>query len=265
MRRGTIVAVLSVGLVLAAGTALRGQRAGDGEEGMRDLRVLVTIGGHAFEHKPFYAMLDALPGVTWKTMVVPDEAGMLKPGLEEEYDVILMYDMVGGIAPEHQKSFLELINRKIGLVSMHHNIGAHRDWEEWPKIVGGRWMHEKSKTMDGKLYLQTHAVGLNEPVTLNVKVDPDSPLGRGVKDFVVKDEFYVGLYIRPDNTPVLTTDHPEARLDRGLLGWTRMYNDTRVFYMRLGHFSSAYGDASWQKVMLQGLRWTACARHQELC
>jgi len=265
MKRTVVAGFLAVCLGMTVSTVAQGLRNG-GEGGTRDLRVLLTYGGHAFEQEAYFKMLDELPGVTWKKILLPGEAGILKPGLEEEYDVILMYDMISAIAPEHQASFLELINKsKIGLVSMHHNIGAHRDWEERPKIVGGRWMHEKSKVMDGKTYLQTRAAGLNEPVTLPVKVNQFNPLGKGVGDFTLLDEFYVGLYIRPDVDPVLTTDHPEARLDRGLLGWTNIYNGTRVFYMRLGHFSSAYDDPNWRKVMVNGLKWTACTRHSEFC
>jgi type 1 glutamine amidotransferase len=262
----TAAVLLTFSLVLTAGMSAQApQTTGGGEGDARALRVLVTVGGHGYEEAPFHGMLDALPGVTWKMIQLPEEADLLKPGLERQYDAILMYDMVPGISPAQQKAFLDLINTKIGLVSLHHNVGAHRDWDEWPKVVGGRWIHEKTKVMDGTTYLQTHAVGLNEPVTLKIHVDPSHPISKGVQDFVTRDEFYVGLYIAPTITPLLTSDHIEARLDRGLFGWTHMYNETRVFYMRLGHFSTAWNDPQWRKLMVQGLRWSACTRHQAFC
>ena len=112
---------------------------------------------------------------------------------------------------------------------------------------------------------QTAGVSIWEQDFSQVKAAIDDLKTQGVKDFTVQDEFYVGLFIRPDVKPLLTSDHPEARPDRGLLGWTNEYNGTRVMYMRLGHFSSAYGNANWQKLMVNGLRWTACVRHKEFC
>ena len=69
--------------------------------------MLVTYGGHGFEEKQFFAMFDALPNVTYKKAELPKQADLLKPGLEKDFDVIVMYDMVGGISPEQQKAFVD--------------------------------------------------------------------------------------------------------------------------------------------------------------
>ncbi|MCR4415142.1 MAG: ThuA domain-containing protein, partial [Thermoguttaceae bacterium] len=103
------------------------------------IRVLLTVGGHGYEEEPFYAVFKAMPDVTFRIAQLPQDAGLLKPGLEKEIDVIVMYDMVAGITPEQQKAFVALLNRGIGLVSMHHNLGAHATWPEFAKIIGGKF------------------------------------------------------------------------------------------------------------------------------
>ncbi|MCU0874102.1 MAG: hypothetical protein MUE50_17335, partial [Pirellulaceae bacterium] len=50
------------------------------------IRILLTFGGHGFEEPPFFAMFDALPGIDYTKAEMPKDAGLLKPGLQKEYD-----------------------------------------------------------------------------------------------------------------------------------------------------------------------------------
>ena len=118
--------VASISLVGAAETPAPGK-----------IRVLVTYGGHGFEEKPFWAMFDALPNVAYTKAEMPKAADLLKPGLEKQYDVVVMYDMAPPFTPEQKKGLVELLKTGIGLVSLHHNLGAHNDWEEFANIIGG--------------------------------------------------------------------------------------------------------------------------------
>ena len=115
------------------------------------IRVLLTYGGHGFEEKPFFAMFDSFPGIVYTKAPMPKAADLLKPGLEKDYDVIVMYDMTPGFTPEQQKAFVELLNDGIGLVSLHHNLGSHQQWDEFRKIIGGIHI-PKVFTVDGKKY-----------------------------------------------------------------------------------------------------------------
>jgi hypothetical protein len=76
----------------------------------RPLRVLLTFGGHGFQEEPFFAMFDALDNVEYTKAPLPEKADLLKPGLEKQYDVIVMYDMVAGFTPEQQQAFVALLN-----------------------------------------------------------------------------------------------------------------------------------------------------------
>ena len=84
------------------------------------IRILLTTGGHAFEEDAFYAMFDAMRGIEYTKAELPKDAGLLKPGLEKQFDCIVMYDMCApAISPEQRKAFVELLTTGgIGLVSL---------------------------------------------------------------------------------------------------------------------------------------------------
>src|ERR1700692_1277215 len=84
------------------------------------LRVLLTYGGHDFQEKEFFAMWDALPGVTYTKAPLPQSADLFKPGLEKDYDVIVLYDMVKSLSPTQREGLIELLKKGIGVVSLHH-------------------------------------------------------------------------------------------------------------------------------------------------
>ena len=80
-----------------------------GQEGKK-IRVLLTVGGHGFEEKPFFAIFDAMPDTQWTKIELPKEADRLTPGLKRDFDVIVMYDMAASFTPRQQKAFIELLN-----------------------------------------------------------------------------------------------------------------------------------------------------------
>ncbi len=100
----------------------------------KKIRVLLTYGGHDFEEKPFFAMFDALSDVQYTKAPLPKSAGLLKPGLEKEYDVIVRYDMVQKVSPAQEKALVELLQRGIGLVALHHNLGHIRNGASTPRL-----------------------------------------------------------------------------------------------------------------------------------
>ncbi|MEI7901258.1 MAG: ThuA domain-containing protein [bacterium] len=218
------------------------------------VRVLLTYGGHGFDEKAFFSMCDSLPGVKVTKAEMPKQADLLKPGLEKEYDVIVMYDMASGFTPEQQASFTNLLNTGIGLVATHHNLGAHGEWPEYRNMIGGAWL-AAPKTIDDRKYPgSTYA----EDVDFNVAVaDKKHPITKGVSDFTVHDEVYGRFYVAPDVHVLLTCDHPKCGHD---IAWTLQYGKSRVFYLMLAHGPSGYEHPSYQKLLVNGIRWAADAR-----
>jgi type 1 glutamine amidotransferase len=217
----------------------------------RKLRVLLTFGGHGFEEKPFFAMFDAMPGVEYTKAPLPQSAHLLKPGLEKDYDVIVMYDMVPAITPAQQKAFIELLNRGIGLVSLHHNMGAHQDWGEFRKIIGGKFI-TKPCEIDGQKYGKS---GWSHGEDMKITVaDKQHPITRGLKDFKIHDETYKDYYTSPDVRVLLKTDHPKNDPE---LAWVTKYGKSRVFYFMLGHDHLGWENPNFPKIVCRGIRWAA--------
>jgi type 1 glutamine amidotransferase len=213
--------------------------------------VLLTFGGHGFEEKPFFAMFDAMPGIEYTRAPLPKSAGLLKPGLEKEFDVIVMYDMVPAIKPEQQRAFVALLEKGIGLVSLHHNMGAHRDWDEFRKIIGGKFILQPCE-IEGEKYDRS---GWSHDEDLKVTVEEKNhPITRGISDFDIHDETYNKYYTAKNVKVLLTTDHPKNDPE---LAWVTKYGNSRVFYLMLGHDSKAWANPNFPKLLLQGIRWAA--------
>lgn len=215
------------------------------------IRMLLTYGGHGFQEKPFFAMLDALPGVVYDKAFLPKEAGRLKPGLEKEYDVIVRYDMMKAFTPEQRKNLEELLERGIGLVALHHNLGAHAGWDGYRKIIGGKYIRKPCE-LDGKKYVKSKAAHDQD---LNITVtDKDHPITRGIGNFRIHDETYSDYYVAPGTKVLLKTDHPQ---NDPRVAWTWEFGKSRVFYFMLGHDNKAWEHPAYPKILLQGIRWAA--------
>ncbi len=241
---------LSSLLSLLALTAFAANAAA-GEPAAKKIRILLTYGGHDFEQKQFFAMFDAMPDVTYTKAELPKDAGLLKPGLEKDYDVIVRYDMVPGIKPAEQEAFVALLQKGIGLVALHHNMGAHPDWAEYRKIIGGKFFTKPGEP-DGKEHgLSGWAHGGDLKVTV---ADKEHPITKGVKDFQILDETYNKYYVAPDVKVLLKTDNPNNDPD---IAWVTKYGKSRVFYFMLGHDHLAWENPAYPKILVQGIRWAA--------
>lgn len=215
------------------------------------LRVLLTYGGHGFQQKEFFAMFDAMPGVTYTKAEMPKAADLLKPGLQKDYDLIVMYDMAKEFTPEQQKNFVALLEQGMPLVAMHHNIGAHNKWAEYPKIIGGRYFLERGE-IDGKTYPPSkYADDQDMKITV---ADKTHPITQGIEDFDIHDEAYGDFYTSPKAHVLLKTDHPKNGPN---VAWVNEYGKSRVFYLMLGHDSNAWKNPAYPKILFQGMHWAA--------
>jgi len=215
------------------------------------LRVLLVTGGHAFEQAPFFAMFEGRKDIICRKAAYPEAGALLKPGLQKECDVIVMYDMVKAITPAEQRAFVALLEEGVGLVLLHHDLGAHGDWPEFTKIRGGKYFLQPG-TVDGKAFpASTYAEG----ETVNVLVaDRDHEITRGLKDFVLHDEVYGGCYIAPTVHVLLKTNHPQSVPE---IAWVHRYGKSRVFYLMSGHDSAAWKDPNFTTILFRGIHWAA--------
>jgi hypothetical protein len=238
--------LISVALVSIAAFAL--QRSSPAAE---KVRVLLTVGGHGYEEQPFYAFFKSLPGVAYTLAHMPEEACRLGPGLEKQYDAIVMYDMVGGIPPARQAAFVALLEKGIGVVSLHHNMAAHPSWPEFGKIIGGKFFL-KDQEFAGKAYKQS-TWDHDQEIDVTV-VDREHPITKGLSDFRIHDEVYKGYWTAPGAHVLLKTDHPKNNPE---LAWVTTYANSRIFYLMLGHDSKAWANPNYKQLVARGIHWAA--------
>jgi len=219
------------------------------QAGERKIRLLIVSGGHGFEEASFFKMFDEFQGIGYKKAVFPQAGELLKPGLEKECDVIVMYDMVKSITPEQQKAFVQLLNTGIGLVCMHHDLGGSQSWAEFTKIRGGKYCL-KPEIIDGKEYKSTYDHDQDIKVTV---VDKEHPITKGIGDFAIHDEAYGNCYVSPEVKVLLKTDHPKSCPD---LAWVHEYAKSRVFFLMLGHDSKAWGNPAFKEILIRGIKWS---------
>ncbi len=242
--------ILSLLLVASLGCLPPTALAAEAEQ-QEDIRVLLTYGGHGFQHEAFFAMFDAMQGIRYTKCPLPEKADILKPGLEKNFDVVVMYDMAKGVSRQQQQAFAELVRRGIGVVSLHHNLGAHRGWDGFRDIIGGQYIFEPTE-IDGKQYPKS-SWSHGEDIKVTV-ADKQHPITQGLSDFEIHDETYNDYYADPKAHVLLTTDHPKNDPE---LAWVRTYGNSRVFYFMLGHDNHAWSNPNYPKIVLGGIRWAA--------
>ena len=215
------------------------------------IRVLLTTGGHDFEKAAFFALFDALPGIRYTKAELPKDAGLLRPGLEKDYDVLVRYDMVHRVKPDQEQAFQVLMRKGIGLVALHHSINSHPDWPEYRQIIGGKWILGDCE-IDGREYHKSTWLHGQE---IHVAVaDHQHAITRGLADFTIHDETYGGYYVSPAVTMLLTTDNPKNARQ---IAWVTHYGPSRVAYLQLGHDSKAWGNPNYPVLLERMIRWAA--------
>lgn len=215
------------------------------------IRVLLTYGGHGFEEKVFFAMFDAFEGIQYTKAQLPKSASLLKPGLENDYDVIVRYDMCNNLPAEADKGFAELMGNGIGLVSLHHNIGAQNKSEAFHKIIGCHY-YLAPMMIDGQQHPRS-AWDHDQEIAVKV-VDKDHPITRGLADFTIHDEVYKDYDVYPSSHLLLSTDHPK---NNPSIAWVHQVGKSRVFFFQLGHDAAAWRNPAYPEIVLRGIRWAA--------
>ncbi len=216
----------------------------------KKIRILLTFGGHGFQKEKFFKMFDNLPEVKYTKHNLLKDPNILKPGLEKEYDVIVMYDMIKKpFTPGQKKNFIALLNKGIGIVALHHNLGGHSIWDEYRKIIGGKYIR-KNEEFDGQKYKPSgfaHGQDIDAVI-----IDKNHPITKGLKDFTIHDETYGKYYVSSSAHLLMKTSHKKCNPE---IAWTHKYGKSPVFYLMLGHDSKAWAHPSFKKILLQGIKW----------
>jgi hypothetical protein len=258
------------------------------------LRVMVAVGGHAFDRPAFEAMLAALPGIACDVVKHPEAARRMTPAGLHGIDALLLYDLPGldfrdGLDPprvlpppdEIVAGFEGLLREGKGIVALHHALAGWPGWPGYGETLGGRFLYRPA-TVRG---VDCPDSGYAPDVEYGVRVvDPAHPVCAGLPArFRLRDELYLCEVFERDVTPLLRADAaftpkrflsaaqalrgtpaPVARTTHApgsnLVGWTRRQGASRVVCLQPGDGAATFADANYRRLLANALRWVARPR-----
>jgi len=215
------------------------------------VRALVIVGGHDFQTNEFHELFRTLPDVRAQVVEHPAAHAWLEREPSSNYDVLVLYDMWQPISDRAKASFLARLAEGKGLVALHHSLANYQDWNEYGRILGGRYLLEK-RTENG---IEKPASSYLHDVKFRVEIaDPNHPITRGLPGFNIHDETYGQLDVRPDVHVLLKTQEPTSN---PVIAWSNQYQAARVACIQLGHDRFAYENPHYRQLLAQAIRWTA--------
>jgi type 1 glutamine amidotransferase len=174
----------------------------------------------------------------------------------------VVFFMDGGNShPIIQKNHLEEVHKLMdsgaGLVNLHYAV-------EYPKSQA-----EIILSWLGGYYETGYSI--NPHWKADLKILQGHPITRGVKPFVIQDEWYYNIRFQPDLrgvTPILkavppdeTRRTPDSKTHPGreeILAWAfNRENGGRSFGFTGGHFHKNWGDENFRRLVVNAILWSA--------
>ncbi|SHG58950.1 hypothetical protein SAMN04488109_0963 [Chryseolinea serpens] len=216
----------------------------------KKIRVLVVTGGHGFKHKPFYDVFNAIPSITYDTLVQPQANALIASAEVNQYDVLVFYDLADSISLAQQQAYIDLLKKGASMIFLHHALVSYQNWPEFVKIVGGQY-HTQPVVVNGDTLKANYDHDVNIPVKVE---DKNHPVTKGIRDFEVVDEVYSDVEILPGVKPLLSTTHPKSMR---YLAWVNHYGNSEVICIQLGHGPSCYTNPNFRRLIQQAIEWSA--------
>lgn len=271
---------------------------GRGAEGMGGsgeasgtLRILVAIGGHAFDRPAFDALLTALPGIDCEVVKQPAAAQRMNPRDLGGFDALLLYDLPGldfRVAQDGPRvlppppwlveGFEALLRAGTGIVALHHALAGWPAWTGYGEALGGRFLYRPAPVRGRDCPDSGYLPDVEYAVEV---VDSAHPVTAGLAPrFTLRDELYLCEVFEDDVVPLLRADAqftPErfwsaSSALRGagasregwshapgsrLVGWTRDVHASRIVYLQPGDGPATYADPNYRRLLGNALRWVA--------
>ena len=216
--------------------AARGDVAAEGvRQKIETVRAMLVVGGH--DHDPsLYSVFEGHPGIQVNVNPHPKA---FEGEMRERYDVLVMYDMLGGLSEKKRANLRKFAESGKGVVVLHHALASNGDWPWWyEEVVGGRYILETST--------------YKHDVELTVEPVGNHPVLKGIPPMRLVDETYKGLWLSPRNTVLLRTPEPASD---GPVAWVSGYGKSRVVVIQLGHDRQAHGYPPFRLLVQNAILW----------
>ncbi len=215
----------------------------------QDVQILIVTGGHDFDREAFFEVFDSFNGVKWKEAVQPEANKMFLEDKVDQFDVVVFYDMFQTISDAEQKAFLKMLKKGKPLLFLHHSLASYQNWDEYLKIVGGKY-YEKN------LIKEKPSIGYSNFLHgTKVHVEPFNsthPVLNNVLSFELFDEVYGNTEVLKSVTPLLKTNHPNST---EVIGWEHKYKSSKIIYLQPGHGKETYADENYRRLIYQSIKY----------
>ena len=160
-------------------------------------------------------------------------------------DLIVPVWTMGHIDRELAHNVAEAVASGVGLAGCHGGMcDAFREDTEWQFMTGGQWV--------------AHPGG--DGIRYAVNVVKETPLTRGVSDFVLSSEQYY-MHVDPAVDVLAVTEMAVPGSGKTVempVVWTKSWGKGRVYYCSLGHTADVFRRSpEASELMRRGLVWAA--------
>lgn len=168
-----------------------------------------------------------------------------------------LYQDASFLVPERIPVIERQMDRGCGLVTFHFSTFA-------PDVYGDKvlqWVGGYFDWQDDQGERNWYSAIVTKN-TLVIPSESSHPVCRGVKPFIINDEFYYNIRF-PDNkagwSPVLTVPALNSEKSEGnVVAWTMEREDgSRGFGITMGHYYDNWKNNDFRKLVLNGIVWAA--------
>jgi uncharacterized protein len=226
MRR--VAGVLTLAGLLMAAPSLRAEPA----------RLSVLMLGDDGHHRPavlakFITPILAKDGID---ITYTEDVEALTPERLAKCDALLIYRDHGDLPPKPEAALLDFVEQGKGLFALHCASNCFRNSERYTALVGGRFLKHNTGVFRARI------------------IDAQHPAMHGLSSFESWDETYIHDQLASD-IRVLMVREEQGGYEP--YTWVRNQGKGRVFYTALGHDERTWKVEGFQKLLEQGLRWSA--------
>lgn len=233
-----LVAAAAVGLWVTPGVSQTARAAEEAPAAGERVNMLLLTGGPVHDALNIGNVVQAAmekTGLFEITRVHEDLDALLAERIAP-FDLVMFYWTLGEITEAQKRGLMNHVAGGKGFVTFHSGADSFRGDPDYRAFVGGFFVTHPA--------YRTYQVSITEQ---------DSPITRGIDEFMITDEQYV-LDFNPQ-VNVLANSLYRGRLMPVM--WTRDWGKGRVFYSALGHDPRACEQEMFQKLLIRGALWAA--------
>ncbi len=211
--------------------------------------IAIITGGHVYDSVNFVKAFKSYPDLQFDHFVHPCANNIYSSDSIDKYDALVFYDLYQDITDDQKVAFIDMLNEGKGVVFLHHSIASYQEWDEFLKILGGRYYLAPTIVDGDSVPASTYRDG--QEVDVNI-LDKKHPVVKGLEDFHLHEEVYGQYQVIPDVHPLISSNHPES--DEFQV-WTNTYGKSRIVYIQFGHDNNAYSNPNFRKLLRQAIDW----------